>query len=183
MRRLRGSPSPAPRPSAAWRSGSTRRRRRSSSALLDVEARDQLAGFAASLEAFRTRYAELKRERGALDYEDLLLAARRVLRAGHDYRFARVYVDEFQDANALQAEIVDLLAADRTVVVGDGCQAIYGFRHADVAHFNARTGDPPAVTLRDNHRSQAPLLHALNGLLAGVAERRAGVRAAAPGGR
>ncbi|HEX2504093.1 MAG TPA: UvrD-helicase domain-containing protein [Miltoncostaeaceae bacterium] len=134
-------------------------------ALLDRDAREQLLGFAANLEAFASRYEELKRERGALDYEDLLLAARRVLRAGHDYRFARVYIDEFQDANALQAEIVDLLAADRTVVVGDGCQAIYGFRHADVAHFTARTGDPPAVTLRDNHRSQAPLLHALNGIL------------------
>ena len=80
-------------------------------------------------------------------------------------RFRRVYVDEFQDANALQAEIVDLLAAERTVVVGDGCQAIYGFRHADVEHFMRRAGNPPEVTLRDNHRSQEPLLRALNGLL------------------
>ena len=87
-------------------------------ALLDGEAREQLRGFAANLEAFGARYAELKRERGALDYEDLLLAARRVLRGGHGYRFARAYVDEFQDANALQAEILDLLAAERTVVVG-----------------------------------------------------------------
>ena len=134
-------------------------------ALLDREAREQLLGFAANLEAFGARYAELKRERGALDYEDLLLAARRVLQGGHGYRFARAYVNEFQDANALQAQIVNLLAAERTVVVGDGCQAIYGFRHADVAHFNRRAGSPPAVTLRDNHRSQEPLLHALNGLL------------------
>ncbi len=134
-------------------------------ALVDREARDRLAGFAAHLDAFAERYAELKRERGNLDFEDLLLAARRVLRAGHGYRFARVYIDEFQDANALQAEIVDLLGAERTVVVGDGCQAIYGFRHADVEGFARRAGDPPAVTLRDNHRSQEPLLHALNGLL------------------
>ncbi|HSJ72976.1 MAG TPA: UvrD-helicase domain-containing protein, partial [Miltoncostaeaceae bacterium] len=134
-------------------------------ALLDREAREQLLGFGANLEAFAARYAELKRERGALDYEDLLLAARRVLRGGHGYRFARAYVDEFQDANALQADIVDLLGADRTVVVGDGCQAIYGFRHADVANFMRRAGNPPAVTLRDNHRSQTPLLNALNGLL------------------
>lgn len=135
-------------------------------ALLDREAVGLLAGFAAHLATFADRYAELKRERGALDYEDLLLAARRVLRApGHPYRFARVYVDEFQDVNALQAEIIDLLGAERTVVVGDGCQAIYGFRHADARHFVSRTGDPPAATLRDNHRSQEPLLRALNGLL------------------
>ena len=88
-----------------------------------------------------------------------------MLRGPHPYRFRRVYVDEFQDANALQAEIVDLLAAERTVVVGDGCQAIYGFRHADVEHFMRRAGSPPEVTLRDNHRSQEPLLRALNALL------------------
>ena len=134
-------------------------------AVLDLEARRQLLGFAANLEAFGERYAELKRERGALDFEDLLLAARRVLRGPHAYRFRRVYVDEFQDANALQAEIVDLLDAERTVVVGDGCQAIYGFRHADVEHFMRRAGSPPEVTLRDNHRSQEPLLRALNALL------------------
>jgi ATP-dependent helicase/nuclease subunit A len=152
-------------------------------ALLDREARRQLEGFAANLEAFASRYAELKRERGALDYEDLLLAARRVLRGGHGYRFARAYVDEFQDANALQADIVELLAADRTVVVGDGCQAIYGFRHADVAHFMERAGSPPEVTLRDNHRSQEPLLHALNGLLSEALRDEAAfrpLRAAAP---
>lgn len=137
-------------------------------ALIDREAREQLEGFATFLEAFGDRYAGLKRERGALDYDDLLLAARRVLRGPRPHRFDRVYVDEFQDANALQAEIVDLLGADRTVVVGDGCQAIYGFRHADVAQFMRRAGDPSAVSLRDNHRSQAPLLAALNGLLAGA---------------
>jgi ATP-dependent exoDNAse (exonuclease V) beta subunit len=134
-------------------------------ALVDREARAQLLGFAANLEDVAGRYAALKRERGALDYDDLLLAARRVLRAGHGYGFARAYIDEFQDANALQAEIVTLLAAERTVVVGDGCQAIYGFRHADVEHFIRRAGSPPEVTLRDNHRSQPALLHALNGVL------------------
>ena len=134
-------------------------------ALVNQEARAQLEAFAAHLERYGDRYAELKAERGALDYEDLLLAARRVLEAGSPYDFARVYVNEFQDANSLQAGIVNALAGERTVVVGDGTQAIYGFRHADSAHFVSRAGDPPEVTLRDNHRSQGPLLAALNGLL------------------
>ena len=134
-------------------------------ALLDRDAREQLLGFAANLEAFASRYEGL--QAGARGPGLRGPPARRPAHPARRprYRFARVYIDEFQDANALQAEIVDLLAADRTVVVGDGCQAIYGFRHADVAHFTARTGDPPAVTLHDNHRSQAPLLHALNGIL------------------
>lgn len=134
-------------------------------AWVDQEARVHLLAFAAYLDRFARRYAELKAERGALDYEDLLLGARRVLRAGVSYGFARVYVDEFQDANRLQADIVDLLAGERTVVVGDGCQAIYGFRHADAAQFVARAGDPPEVTLRDNHRSQPSLMASLNGVL------------------
>lgn len=134
-------------------------------ALVDREAREQLDGFARHLEEFSERYAALKRERGALDYEDLLLAARRVLRAGRSPRPARVYVDEFQDANALQAEIVDLLGAERTVMVGDGCQAIYGFRHADASHFAERAGSPPHVALRDNHRSTPRLMRALNAVL------------------
>ncbi|MGD9695503.1 MAG: UvrD-helicase domain-containing protein [Thermoleophilia bacterium] len=136
--------------------------------LVDLEALPLLRGFALHLELFSARYAELKAERGALDYEDLLLAARRVLRGGHGPRPARVYVDEFQDANALQAEIVDLLGAERTVVVGDGAQAIYGFRHADSEHFTRRVGERSSVRLRDNHRSQTPLMDSLNGLL-GVA--------------
>ncbi len=150
---------------------------------IDREAREQLLGFEEHFDAFTERYASLKRERGALDYEDLLLAARRVLRGGVSYDFARVYVDEFQDANALQAELVDLLGAGRTVVVGDGCQAIYGFRHADATHFVSRVGDPPAVTLRDNHRSQEPLLAGLNGLLGGVLDAEPTFAALTPAAR
>jgi ATP-dependent helicase/nuclease subunit A len=135
-------------------------------AFLDRESREQLEAFGAHLVLFADRYAQLKRERGALDYEDLLLAARRVLRTDHPYRFVRAYVDEFQDANALQTEIAELLGAERTVVVGDGCQAIYGFRHADSSHFAERAETGPSATLRDNHRSQPALLEALNGVLA-----------------
>ena len=92
-------------------------------------------------------------------------------------------MDEFQDANALQAELVDLLGAGRTVVVGDGCQAIYGFRHADATHFVSRVGDPPAVTLRDNHRSQEPLLAGLNGLLAAALDAEPTFAALTPAAR
>ncbi len=49
-------------------------------------------------------------------------------------------VDEFQDTNALQCELVDLLAAgpEKDVFfVGDEFQSIYGFRHADVEVFRA----------------------------------------------
>lgn len=137
--------------------------------LLEDECRPQLQGFALALEAFADSYARAKKERGALDYEDLQLAALRILESGdHAYAFERVYVDEFQDANAVQDRIVRVLDADRTTIVGDGAQAIYGFRHASSDHFLASVGETPEHQLRDNHRSQPALMHALNGLLDGV---------------
>ena len=137
-------------------------------ALADVAAHHQLEGFAAYFAVFADAYRQRKRELGALDYEDLQLAARRVLRGDHPYRFRRIYVDEYQDANALQDEIIDRLGAHATriVRVGDGAQAIYGFRHADSARFARRAAEASATRLRANHRSQGPLLEALNGWLA-----------------
>lgn len=100
------------------------------------------------------RYEQLKAARGALDFLDLLLGARNlirdnpVVRAGFQERFKRLFVDEFQDTDPLQAEILLLLAADdpqdtdwrqarpvpgRLFLVGDPKQSIYRFRRADVA--------------------------------------------------
>jgi ATP-dependent exoDNAse (exonuclease V) beta subunit len=100
------------------------------------------------------RYAQMKARDGALDFLDLLLVARnlvrgnRQVREGFQTRFKRIFVDEFQDTDPLQAEILLLLAADdpgetdwrkatplpgRLFLVGDPKQSIYRFRRADVA--------------------------------------------------
>jgi len=129
-------------------------------------ARPQLEALAEVMERFATGYAQRKVELGALDYEDLQFHALDVLRAGVSLGLDRVYVDEFQDANAIQNEIVDALGARRTWVVGDGGQAIYGFRHATSRFFAERVGDPPRYALRDNHRSQPELMEALNDVFA-----------------
>jgi ATP-dependent helicase/nuclease subunit A len=99
------------------------------------------------------RYEALKARAGALDFLDLLLQARNLVRdhahvrRGFQQRFTRVFVDEFQDSDPLQAEILLLLAADdpdetdwrrarpapgRLFLVGDPKQSIYRFRRADV---------------------------------------------------
>lgn len=99
------------------------------------------------------RYEELKARAGALDFLDLLLKARdlvrgnAVVRRGFQARFTHIFVDEFQDTDPLQAEILLLLAASdpaitdwrrvepvpgRLFVVGDPKQSIYRFRRADV---------------------------------------------------
>jgi ATP-dependent exoDNAse (exonuclease V) beta subunit len=98
-------------------------------------------------------YADLKRDAGRLDFVDLLLQARNLVRdhapvrADFQRRFTRIFVDEFQDTDPLQAEILLLLAADdpaeqdwrhvrptpgKLFIVGDPKQSIYRFRRADV---------------------------------------------------
>jgi ATP-dependent helicase/nuclease subunit A len=99
------------------------------------------------------RYETLKARTGALDFLDLLLKARDLVkgnaevRRGFQKRFTHIFVDEFQDTDPLQAELLLLLAAEDTAVtdwrqvapvpgrlfiVGDPKQSIYRFRRADV---------------------------------------------------
>ena len=64
------------------------------------------------------------------------------IREAEQLRFRTIMVDEFQDTNALQCELIDLLArraaAKDVFFVGDEFQSIYGFRHADVDVFRER---------------------------------------------
>src|SRR5659263_229855 len=92
-------------------------------------------------------------------------------------RFDHVLVDEFQDTNALQADIVSLLRPDGTGVtcVGDDAQAIYGFRAATVRNildFEQRFPGAEVCTLTRNYRSTAAIVAATNALIAEAAERR-----------
>jgi ATP-dependent exoDNAse (exonuclease V) beta subunit len=103
------------------------------------------------------RYEGLKTRAGALDYEDLLIKTRNLLRDDESVRrklqadFKRIFVDEFQDTDPLQAEILLLLSADdpgesnwqhvtpqpgKLFIVGDPKQAIYRFRRADVGVYH-----------------------------------------------
>ena len=98
-------------------------------------------------------YERLKARAGALDFLDLLLKARDLVRGnagvrrGFQRRFSHIFVDEFQDTDPLQAEILLLLASrnpdeddwrkvvpvpGRLFIVGDPKQSIYRFRRADV---------------------------------------------------
>jgi ATP-dependent exoDNAse (exonuclease V) beta subunit len=99
-------------------------------------------------------FERLKERAGYLDFLDLLLRARNLIRDNHEIRvelqrrITHIFVDEFQDTDPLQAEILMLLAADdpderdwrqanpvsgKLFIVGDPKQSIYRFRRADVA--------------------------------------------------
>jgi DNA helicase II / ATP-dependent DNA helicase PcrA len=122
-------------------------------------------------------YVEEKLAQQALDYDDLLLYWRVMMQddalaAEIGARFDHVLVDEYQDTNALQAEILRRLkpTGEGVTVVGDDAQAIYSFRGATVENileFPERFS-PPAhvVVLEENYRSTQPVLDAANALMA-----------------
>ena len=126
------------------------------------------------LERFGAEYAAAKRRESVVDFEDLQLAARDLLRdddAVRDetrLRFRMVMVDEFQDTNRLQTELIDLVAhPDLTEIftVGDEFQSIYGFRHADLEVFRERRAQAPSLlALTRNYRSRPQVLAAVNHL-------------------
>ncbi|MDB4941011.1 MAG: ATP-dependent nuclease, subunit [Labilithrix sp.] len=124
-------------------------------------------------------YTDLKKSAGKLDFLDLLLITRDLLRedpavrAGLQRRFTHLLVDEFQDTDPLQADMLMLLAADdpaesdpqrvrvvpgKLFLVGDPKQSIYRFRRAEVSLYETikrRLTDQGAalVLLRTSFRS------------------------------
>ena len=126
-------------------------------------------GIRASFEAYTAR----KRERQLLDYDDLLLCWRALgaapgLLTG---MFDHVLVDEYQDTNALQADILAALCPDGQglTVVGDDAQAIYGFRAAssgNLGDFPARFPGTTVVRLEQNYRSTPPIVAVANAVMA-----------------
>src|SRR6266545_3584093 len=127
------------------------------------------------LGAFERAYRAAKERESALDFEDLQLLARDLLRENAEvreresWRFRSIMVDEFQDTNRLQCELVDLLAQgadDKEIFfVGDEFQSIYGFRHADVHVFRERREHASGVlALTQNYRSRPEVLGAINHL-------------------
>ena len=92
------------------------------------------------------RYQDLKQAGGALDFTDLLARAHALIESNASVRdflrtkFKRIFVDEFQDTDPLQARILLLLAADvpgKLFIVGDPKQAIYRFRGTDLQTYRA----------------------------------------------
>jgi ATP-dependent exoDNAse (exonuclease V) beta subunit len=105
---------------------------------------DLAASLQQELAVATARYQALKQAGGALDFNDLLARARDLIKGNADVRhhlqtkFTRIFVDEFQDTDPIQAEILLLLANDRPgtlFIVGDPKQAIYRFRGTDVGTY------------------------------------------------
>ena len=149
-----------------------------------VEPRAAEAGTAA---ARRVRFAQAvakelevrKRRLGVLSYDDLLSRLADALedpaapaRARMRARWSVVLVDEFQDTDPVQWRVLDRAFTGHAtmVLIGDPKQAIYAFRGGDVVtYLQAAAGATARATLDTNHRSDRPLLDAVQAVLAGAA--------------
>ncbi len=126
-------------------------------------------------------YVDRKESTQSLDYDDLLVYWHAVLadsEAGEEIRkqFDYVLVDEYQDTNALQADILHQLRPEGKglTVVGDDAQSIYSFRAATVRNildFPKQYPNTTVIALEQNYRSTQPILDATNAVIALSPER------------
>jgi DNA helicase-2/ATP-dependent DNA helicase PcrA len=140
------------------------------------------SAWAVQLKALFASYVEAKQAQNVLDYDDLLLwwsqmMAHPVLAADLSERFDHVLVDEYQDTNALQAQILLALKPEGLglTVVGDDAQSIYAFRAATVRNIldfpKAFAPQAQVITLDRNYRSTQGILAAANAVIELAAER------------
>ncbi len=129
------------------------------------------------------RYQKHLRENNALDFDDLLNETRLLLRQNEEAReylggrVRYILVDEFQDTNAVQYEIVKLLASvhGNLFAVGDDDQSIYGWRGAkieNILHFEKDFKGAKVFKLERNYRSTGQILKLANTVIKNNAHRK-----------
>lgn len=118
-------------------------------------------------------YIRRKFDIHAMDFDDLLVLALRMMKEHEDIRqyyqnrFNHVLVDEYQDTNTLQSEFVDILAEGHRnlSVVGDDFQCIYSWRgsnYKNIMDFPVRYPDARVIKLEQNYRSRPEILALAN---------------------
>ncbi|WP_258177643.1 ATP-dependent helicase, partial [Streptomyces solincola] len=121
-------------------------------------------------------YEQLKRDRGVIDFEDVLLLTVGILQERQDVaeqvrrQYRHFVVDEYQDVSPLQQRLLELWLGERDslCVVGDASQTIYSFTGATPDHlldFRARHPQATVVKLVRDYRSTPQVVGLANGLL------------------
>jgi ATP-dependent exoDNAse (exonuclease V) beta subunit len=161
------------------------------SALAEFErkaAADLAALLQAEMQGLVRTYEEMKARSGKLDFNDLLIRTRDLIRDDARVRvflqeqFTHIFVDEFQDTDPVQAEILTLLASDdpnltnwrqvrprpgKLFLVGDPKQSIYRFRRADIIFYQdicqvLQSQGAQRIYLSQSFRAVRPIQHAVN---------------------
>jgi DNA helicase II / ATP-dependent DNA helicase PcrA len=128
-------------------------------------------------------YRKELRKANALDFDDLLLDATRLLKSSatvreyYNRRFQYLLIDEYQDTNRPQYELMRMLAGERHNVcaVGDEDQSIYSWRGADIRNILEFEQDFPEakiIRLEENYRSTQNILQAASVVVANNVRRK-----------
>jgi DNA helicase II / ATP-dependent DNA helicase PcrA len=121
-------------------------------------------------------YEERLNNANALDFDDLLIKAVKLLRVSTEVRekynnkFKYIMVDEYQDTNALQFALISYLTEKQQniCVVGDDSQSIYAFRGADIANilsFEKHYPNAKVIMLEQNYRSTQTILDVADAII------------------
>ena len=122
------------------------------------------------------RYEKTLASEKALDFDDLIALPVRMLEEHKDIRelaqnrWSHIHIDEYQDTNSLQERLAGILAEKHKnlFVVGDGDQAIYGWRGAkmeNILNFEKRYTKSQTIILERNYRSTKNLVDAANAVI------------------
>ncbi|MCX6875937.1 MAG: ATP-dependent helicase [Verrucomicrobia bacterium] len=125
------------------------------------------------IEQIRLGYVEKKRVTNSMDFDDLLVLTVRLFGERADVlelyqkKFRHLLVDEYQDTNAVQGRMIELLTgrSNSLMAVGDDAQSIYSWRGADMAHilgFPRRYPEARVFTIDTNYRSVPEILDLSN---------------------
>ncbi|MCX4385162.1 MAG: UvrD-helicase domain-containing protein, partial [Clostridia bacterium] len=127
--------------------------------------------FTAVIKDFEREYAQIKRDENKLDYGDLehfclKLFQNRAIAEEIKSKYSFVFVDEYQDVNAVQEEIIRSVGGDSVFLVGDKKQAIYGFRGSCSDYFDKKFAEleksSGALLLPHNFRSAENIIKFVN---------------------
>lgn len=132
-------------------------------------------------------YGRALMERGVFDYDDMILRAIRAMEENNDLRFTLqeqyqyILLDEFQDTNAMQFKLVELLTNNpvnegrpNILAVGDDDQAIYAFQgasYSNMRRFLTMFNDVLVIPLTENYRSHHDILYVARKISSQIGER------------
>ena len=147
---------------------------------LEIAKLDYYDEFFNLLETIHEKYKSIKKEEAVLDFNDLEILFRDLLKQRELREFIKskisyIMVDEFQDTSPIQKEIYyllnDILGKNRLFVVGDFKQSIYAFRGADVSLYNSVREDfekddknSTCILMNDNYRTGKEIISSVNKL-------------------
>lgn len=143
----------------------------------------RLESLANVLEQYQTKLAA----RGLYDFDDMILRAIDAMEHNNDLRYSLqeqylyILLDEYQDTNAAQAKLVQLLTDNplsegrpNVMAVGDDDQAIYAFQGAQYSNmldFHASYKDVEIINLHQNYRSSPEILQTASAVASQISER------------